>query len=86
MGGAVFLIAVVGGLIWYFVWDAKRRRAQRDQLWNAYQWSLQNMPYNPVARSQVVARGRAWYGYLRGGTVTMYDELAIQNDIKAAGG
>ena len=60
-------------------------RAHREGLWNAYQWALQNMAYDPVARSQVVLYGRAWYGYLRGGHCSTFDELAIQNDIKSAG-
>jgi type II secretory pathway pseudopilin PulG len=60
--------------------------AHRQQTWAQYQWALQNMTSDPNARANVVNYGRAWYGLLRGSTVTLYDELAISNDIKQAGG
>ena len=84
--GTAILVGMVGlfGLGWW--WKVSSEKKQRAALWNYYQWSLANMRHDPTARAGVVNAGRAWYGHLRGGGVTMYDELAISNDIKQAGG
>jgi hypothetical protein len=65
---------------------AHAEQQRRAKLWEHYQWCLRNMTTDKVARTQVADAGRAWYSYLRGGVPTTYDELAIANDIKAAGG
>ena len=98
----VSAIVVVVGFLWYqmhladerkkaavFAWrqqEAARAAAHRQQLWDRYQACLANMTSDPAARAQVVNAGRAWYGYLRGGDVSLYDEMAITNDVKQAGG
>lgn len=80
----VIVVILIAAGIWGFVQyrDAQERKAA----WAYYQWCLANLHHHPQARSQVVNAGRAWYGALRGGQVTVYDEMAIGNDIKQAGG
>jgi hypothetical protein len=88
----LFFIVIVVIIIVTTTISANRRkqaeaasRMYLQQCWNQYQWALQNIQRDPSARANVVNFGRAYYGALRG-TVTLYDEMAISNDIKAAGG
>ena len=96
MGGIIFLVVVtiiIGLIIWgNIIAERGRKRyaaehaARRQALWNQYQWALTNMHTDPQARLNVVNAGRAYYAFDRGGSVTLYDEMAISNDIKQAGG
>ncbi len=93
-------VAATAALLWSLQIDERNRRAlaerdaalraqekaYREYLWNDYQWVLAGIAIDQGAKLRAVAAGRAWYGYLRGGPCTVFDELAIMNDIKAAGG
>lgn len=84
-GGVIFIMCLIAvAVIWGYT--QHRNAENKKAAWNYYQWCLANLRHDHNARSQVVNAGRIWYGLLRDGTVTMYDEMAISNDIKQAGG
>ena len=70
----------------FAVYRSRQQQKRLQQAWNAYQYALQNMHADASMRAQVVNYGRAYYGMVRGGAVSIYDEMAISNDIKQAGG
>lgn len=45
--------------------------------------ALSESPNNPTLRQAALRSGKEYYAACRGGTITVYDEAAINNDIQA---
>lgn len=85
------MVAFLGFLI-YLGWRQKQKRIQRVKQAEAdYRTILQRLkgePNNPDLKEQALKLGRKYSGLTRqfhgNGGVTIYDEMAISNDINAA--
>jgi hypothetical protein len=68
---------------------AAKRTAQLNAAWGEYQQALQWVRYNPgrsELRVQALALGRSYYSLARkDGVPTIYDEMALANDLNAFG-
>jgi len=84
------VLVPIGGLSLFLVIEDKNRKAaaaRRKQIADQYNWCLANIRTDQRAQKDVLQAGRAYYGSGRKwGTPTVYDEIAISNDIKQAGG
>jgi hypothetical protein len=81
-----FVIALLAiGLIFFIEW---RKRSERDAAQAAYHEALRALKAKPTSadlRQQALARGRAYSNLTRNRRgVTVYDEMAVMNDIQAA--
>jgi hypothetical protein len=69
-------------------WDAYQN--QLAAAWGAYQEALQRLRSNPGSaelRVQALAWGRSYYSLARNdGAPTIYDEMALANDLNASAG
>jgi hypothetical protein len=93
IGLLLFLLLVIGGPLVHVA--IRNRKRDRDELrkrlevgWGAYQHSLvqlKNDPTNAELRQSTLALGRKYSQLTReDGRVTIYDEMALMNDINAA--
>jgi len=85
------LLAVVGFILWVSVSTNKAKKKRLNDSWAAYQAALAMLkqdPANPDLRGQTLALGRAYCEVARSqqskGSVTLFDEVALSNDINAA--
>lgn len=83
---ALLIPAIIIGVVWHGFYQEKQRKLYLQRCWNAYQYALQHMHVDPMSRANVVNYGRAYYAAMRGGALSIYDEMAISNDVKQAGG
>ena len=69
---------------------AAKRKNHLAATWGAYQQALQQLRHNPGSselRVQALAWGRSYYGLARkDGAPTIYDEMALANDLNASAG
>ncbi|MBO0947358.1 hypothetical protein [Fibrella forsythiae] len=88
IGVILCAIVVVGA---FFVWmtehEKKKAEAEKvnqahkifgEQLESTYRLALLSND-----KSKALEAGRAYYGHLRGGSLTIYDEQALSNDLSA---
>ncbi|CCH54519.1 hypothetical protein BN8_03699 [Fibrisoma limi BUZ 3] len=75
MGELIFL-AIAGPVIWYAIATTQKRSRQEDQLREAYHQALRSGD-----KALALQRGRDYYGFMRRGKLTIYDEQAIANDL-----
>jgi hypothetical protein len=87
MGWVIFFV-IVGGLIWAGVASANAEQKRKDEARQQYQQALARLkkdPGNADLRQQTLALGRVYSNLMRDKKGnTLFDEVALMNDINAA--
>jgi hypothetical protein len=85
--GTVILLVIVGA-IGISIWMAIKKQRELDRAREAYEASIEQLkgnPTNATLRQQSLALGRAYSSLTRDKKgVTIFDEVALMNDINAA--
>lgn len=62
--------------VWWYIFDARRNRRKAAELWQAYHQAIQD-----GNKRLALQLGRNYYSTLRGGKLSVFDELSIANDL-----
>jgi hypothetical protein len=76
MVGIIFFLAVFIFIIWAIIHNSNKNDARRAKLKLDYQNALKGDD-----KKRALIAGRNYYGDLRNGKLTIYDEQAITNDL-----
>lgn len=71
-----FIIFIIVVIVIVSVFNGNKRKKQEAHLLADYQDALQSGD-----RNRALQAGRSYYGFLRKGKLTIYDEQAITNDL-----
>lgn len=75
---AILVILLLIGYLYKRHTDKVSHERQLADLWETYQNAL-----NSGDKKIALVAGREYYSFIRGGTLSVYDEAAIQNDLLA---
>jgi len=82
VGSVLLAIVVIAAVIWFKVVVPRKKKAEFDKKSAELEKAFLDAK-REKNKAKALEAGRAYYSHLRGGSLTIYDETSLNNDLNA---